>query len=592
MEDRLPRRLVAILYADVAGYSRLTGADEETTHRTLSKHLDLIAGTIEAHHGQVMHYAGDAVLARFDAVVDALSSATTIQQQLLEQNKNLPDENKVDFRIGVNLGDVIEDRGDIYGDGVNIAARLESLADSGGICISDAVRSAVKKKLDLVYDDMGEQSLKNIEEPVRAYRVYIRAGTRPENAVIKTTSSNSTPEFTLPERPSVAIMPFKSLGSDADQDYIADGIRLGIQATLVQLSGLFLVNAPILNTYKDKDVTAAVVGTELAVQYVLEGSVQQAGDRIRATVQLTDVSSRQTIWAERYDRVLDDVFKLQDEITGEVISSLNIKLIDSEVNRVWFGKLTSPEAREFYYRGSSYLYQGNKIDNARAREMYEGLYRVQPESVIGPANISVTHWLDSFFGWTEPSDESMKQAAKWAQLAMKYEDNNGIGHAVFGHLMLLGGKYDEAVATCRQGVELRSSCPVAHGLLGLVLNYSGDSDAAVKSAKEALQLQKMYPAWMLNVLAAAYRDSGKVELSIPAAQESLKIDPIKNDARLILCSDYKLANYHEQAQEIANEIISDDPSFRLSTYAKSQPYRHSSQFDKIMGALREAGLPD
>ena len=588
MEDRLPRKLAAILYADVAGYSRLTGEDEEATHRTLSEYLDLVSNTIEAHQGQVMHYAGDAVLAKFEAVVDALTGATEIQHQLAELNHDLPEQGRVEFRIGVNLGDVIEDRGDIYGDGVNIAARLESLADSGGICISDAVRSAVKKKLTLEYEDMGEQALKNIEEPVRAYRVC--TGQKPAE---RPGESSAAPlEFPLPARPSVAILPFKSLGADTDQDYLADGIRFGIQATLVQLSGLFLVNAPVLNSYREKDISAASAGTELGVQYVLEGSVQQSGDRIRATVQLTDVENRQVIWAERYDRVLEDVFELQDEITGEVISSLNIELIDSEKGRIWFKKLTSPEAREYYYRGTSHLYELNKEDNAIARQLYEDLYRVQPDSVIGPSNISITYWLDAFFGWEKPLTGSLEKAAKWAEIAMQYEDNNGIGHAVHGYILLLDGKYDEALTICSKGVELRTSCPVAHGLLGMVLNYSGDARAAVKNIKEALQLEKVYPAWLIDILASAYRDSGKIELSIPVALESVRLDPQNIDARLILCSDYKLAADHKQAQSIADEIIASDPEFRLSTYASSQPYKNPAPFDRVIGALREAGLPD
>jgi TolB-like protein len=535
-----------------------------------------------------MHYAGDAVLARFEAVVDALSSATEIQRQLAEQNKDLPEQSRVDFRIGVNLGDVIEDRGDIYGDGVNIAARLESLADSGGICISDAVRSAVKKKLTLEYEDMGEQSLKNIEEPVHAYRVFTG-----QSSVVRSGETSATSlEIPLPERPSIAIMPFKSLGADADHDYLADGIRLGIQATLVQLSGLFLVNAPVLNGYREKNTTAVSAGTELGVRFVLEGSVQQAGDRIRATVQLTDVNTRQTLWAERYDRVLENVFELQDEITGEVISALNVELIDSEKGRIWFKKLTSPKAREYYYRGMSHLYELNKQDNVIARQMFEELYRVQPDSVTGPSNISISYWLDAFFGWEEPSAGSIEQAAKWAEIAMQYEDNNGIGHAVYGYILLLDGKYDKALAICSEGVELRTSCPVAHGLLGMVLNYSGDAEAAVKSIKEALQLEKVYPAWLIDILASAYRDSGKIELSIPVAQESVRLDPQNIDARLILCSNYKLVANHKQAQSIAEEIIASNPEFCLATYASSQPYKNPAPLDRVIGALREAGLPD
>jgi class 3 adenylate cyclase/TolB-like protein/Flp pilus assembly protein TadD len=592
MNDRLPRKLAAILYADVAGYSRLTGADEDATHKTLNKYLDLFSQTIESHHGQVMHYAGDAILARFEAAVDALSCASVVQQQLAEYNEDLPENSQLHFRIGLNLGDVIEDRGEIYGDGVNIAARLESLADPGGICVSDAVRTAVQKKLDLNYEEMGDQSLKNIEEPVRAYRVLmdIRSSAIPGSTGAE--SSSSSLEFSVPDRPSVAILPFKSLGSDPDQDYLADGIRLGIQATLVQLSGLFLVNAPALNTYRDSDATATSVGTELDVRYILEGAVQQAGDRIRVTVQLTDVDTKQTIWAERYDRIVDDVFKLQDEITREVISALNIKLIKAESYRVWFEKITSPEAREYFYRGSSYLYGGNKEDNALARQMYEELYRVQPDSVIGPSNISITHWLDAFFNWTDNPDESIRQAAEWAKKAMQYDDNNGIGHAVYGHLQLLDGQYDEALTACSKGVELRASCPVAHGLMGLVLNYCGDARMAVKSLREALQLEKIYPAWMINVLAVAYRDCGEVELSISAAKESMRLNPQKDDAQLILCSNYKLAADHEQARSTADNIIASNPTFRLADYAKRQPYKHPAPLNRVIDALREAGLPE
>ena len=406
MGNRLPRKLAAVLYADVAGYSRLTGDDEDATHKTLNKYLDLFSQSIESHNGQVMHYAGDAILARFEAAVDALSCASVVQQQLAEYNEDLPEERQLHFRIGLNLGDVIEDRGEIYGDGVNIAARLESLAEPGGICVSDAIRSAVQKMLDLNYEEMGDQSLKNIEEPVRAYRVLMVTRSSAVSGAKGVESSSSSLEFSLPERPSIAILPFKSLGSDLDQDYLADGIRLGIQATLVQLSGLFLVNAPTLNAYRERDVTATSVGVELGVRYVLEGAVQQAGDSIRATVQLTDVDTKQTIWAESYDRIIDDVFKLRDEITREVISALNIKLIKGESYRIWFGKLNSPEAREYFYRGSSYIYGGNKEDNALARKMYKKLYHVQPDSVIGPSNISVTHWLDAFFNWP---DNSKKQ---------------------------------------------------------------------------------------------------------------------------------------------------------------------------------------
>jgi class 3 adenylate cyclase/lipopolysaccharide biosynthesis regulator YciM len=592
MQAPLPRKLAAIMYADVAGYSRLTGEDEDATHRTLGDYLDLIESTIGSHRGEVMHYAGDAVLAKFESVGNALSGAADIQTQLAERNAALPDDRKVHFRIGINLGDVIEDRGDIYGDGVNIAARLESLAQPGGICISDTVRSAMGKKLKFDIEDMGEQALKNIEQPVHAFKVIFRKSVQGKSDAVTSATNTAALEFSPPEPPTVAIMPFKSLGSDPDKDYLADGIRYGIQASLTQLSGLFLVHSPVLNTYRDKDYTAASVGKDLDARYVLEGAVQQAGKNLRATLQLIDVDTSQAIWAERYDRVVEDVFALQDEIAREVISSLHIKLVESETGRIWFSKLTSPEAKEFYYRGASHLYAGTKEDNAAARQMFAELYRVEPDSVIGPSNISATHWIDAAHGWTESRKDSYDQARQWAKKAMTYEDNNGIGHAVYGHLQLMDGKHDEALATCAKGVQLRASCPLAHGLLGLVRNYCGDSRTAIKSIRNALELEKVYPPWLIDILAAAYRDCSEIELSISAARESVRLNPLNIDARLVLCSDYKIAADDDNARSTAEEILRNDPEFRVSTYARSQPYKSPEPLERVVTALREAGLPD
>ena len=226
-----------------------------------------------------------------------------------------------------------------------------------------------------------------------------------------------------------------------------------------------------MNGYRNKNAGASAVGAELGVRYVLEGAVQQAGDRVRVTVQITDTDARRTILAENYDRVLTDIFQLQDEITREVIHSLNVKLVANEVDRVWFGKLKSPEAVEYYYRGANHFYELNRDDNATARHMFEQLHRVQPDSVVGPSYVAVTHWMDAFFGWADLTVQSMEQAATWAKTAMQYEENNGIGHAVYGHLQLVDRNYDAALDICTKGTKLRTSCPLAHALLGLVLNY-------------------------------------------------------------------------------------------------------------------------
>lgn len=486
MNDRLPRKLVAILYADVAGYSRLTGQDEDSTHRTLSEYLDLISARVTAHNGHVMHFAGDAVLARFDAIIDALSSAFEFQREIAGRNEALDEDRRVYFRVGVNLGDVIEDRGDIYG----------------------------------------------------------------------------------------------------------DGVRLGIQASLVQLSGMFLINAPVLNAYKATDLTAVEVGNELDVAYVLEGAVQQAGNRVRATVQLIGVTTGKAIWAEKYDRTIDEIFELQDEITREVISSINVKLLGREGGRLWASKLRNPESHSWFYRGLSHLYEGNKEDNALARQLFEKLYELEPHSVTGPSNIAITYWCDGFFKWTDSQEQAYALAKEWAEKSVEYEDNNGLGHAVLGYLELLNGEHENALETSNKSVELRGSCPLANVVRGLVLNYSGDSTSAVRDIREALHLQRVYPPWMINALAIAYRDSGDIDLSISAANEALRLKPGTSETQLVLCSAYAFGDAPGEARSVANSILGREPSFSLAQYADSIPYKQDDTRNKIIGALRESGLPD
>jgi len=585
----MERRLAAIVAADVVGYSRLMGANEAETLSDINADLrEIFDPKVQEFKGRIVKLMGDGILMEFPSAVQAVAFAFDVQHAVRKGNRDTPDDERIVYRIGINVGDIIFEGDDIFGDGVNIAARLEGIADPGGVCISGTVHDQILGKLPQAFEFIGHQALKNIGEPVRAYRALIGefgTETRPPN------KGRAALEFDPPDRPSIAILPFKSLNVDAEKDYIADGIRFGISASLVQLSGLFLVHAPALNSLRGKDVAAQSVGNELDVRYVLEGAVQWAGDRVRVTIQLTDVEAKQTILAQRFDRVVEDVFQLQDEITRDVIAALNIELVASETDRIWFAKLTSPEAVENYYRGSSHFYELNKDDNKVARQMFEGLYEVQPDSVIGPSYVAATHWLDAFFNWTDLSEGSLDLAVKWSKAAMEYEDNNGIGHAIYGHLQLLEGKFDEALATCSAGAKLRSSCPLAHGLLGLVLNFCGDPQSAVRSVKEALRLEKVYPTWLIDILAAAYRDGGSVELSLPAANESIRLNPKGIDARLVLCSAYGFSRDEDRARMVANEIMDTDPAFRLSEYAENLPYKSPEMRERLINALREAGLP-
>jgi TolB-like protein len=496
------------------------------------------------------------------------------------------------FRMGVNLGDVILVDDDIYGDGVNIAARLETLASPGGICISGTVYDQLAGKINQDIKDMGEQSLRNIEDPIRTYKI-LATGTEPAllgNLPSATVVSDLG--FGAPERPSIAILPFKNLSGDPDQNFLAEGLRLGIVSSLVQLSGIFLISTDAVNGYKDQEGLALQAGREVAAGYILEGSVQQVGQTLRATLHLTDVDTNEIIWSERYDGKVDDLFKVQDEITQEVLISLNVKLVAGEKGRVWFDGITNPQAREFYHRGISHVYLGTKDDNLAAlRQMLE-FYRVQPDTDHGPSFIALIHLTNAIFGWSESESRSLDEASRWAEVAVKYEKNSGIGYIVNGHLKLLQGQHDEALESCERAIGIRPSCSFTHGILASVQNFCGDSPIAVQHAREALLIERVYPPWIVNVLAAAYRDSGKVQLSIPAAQEALRLEPQQNEARLILCSGYVFADSNKDARQIARDVLAVDPTFNVSTYAEKQPYKHRETLEQIVEALHAAGLPE
>ena len=374
MDERLPRKLAAILYADVAEYSRLTGEDEDATHRALSEYLDLIADRITSHHGQVMHYAGDAVLAKFDAVVNALSCATDIQQLLAAQNEALPDERRVYFRIGVNLGDVIEDRGDIYGDGVNVAARLESLADAGGICISDAVRSAVKKKLDLDYEDMGKQVLKNIEEPVHAFRV------RGFKSGATATSPNHSKQGQSAVKPSIVVLQFQNMSKDAGNDYFVEGITEEIMTSLCRYREIVVAALGSSILVSQQKVDAGEAAKRLGVQYALSGSVRRAGDRVRITAGLIEGETGHQIWSEQYDHVLDDIFQVQDEVAQKIVTKLVGKIERSDHERSLRKETDNLSAYECVLHGRYFFHDwhGSEEDVRRAREMFEQAIKLDP----------------------------------------------------------------------------------------------------------------------------------------------------------------------------------------------------------------------
>ncbi len=603
LSDKPSIQLAAILHADVSDYGRLTQVDEIGTHQQLSASVDLMADRIRNSGGAIVRYAGNAVLARFQSAVAATHCAIGIQNTISALCAEIEEEKRLLYRMGINLGEVIVDRNDIYGDGVNVAAQLESLADPGGICISASVFQQLQGKLDANFRDIGEQKLQNIELPVHTYRVDSRpdAADRGDALLgISRFSRIAGPEtkeaiadvFQRSEPPSIMILPFKNLGGNEDQDALVDGFRLSIQSALVKLPGLFLINAPAVAHYRNKDVSAIRAGNEVGIRYVLDGAVQLAGDRVRVTIQLTDAPSAQIIWAERYDRVVDDIFEIQDEITTEVAIALDVKLLSGESGLIWWANLPSRKARELVLRGMSHMYMGNETGNTEARRIFEQLTEILPDSPQALALSAYTNWLDVMRGWSKDPAQSIARATAQAEKSIDNGDPDGFGRIVLASVRLFERRHDEALTLSKSAASVRQSCPMSKAVYANVLHFNGDPVQAIENVKRAVKHGRIYPPWMASLLAASYRDNGQVAPSISVANECLRIDPENLDGYVLLCTDYSLSNSASEAQKVAREILRSHPSFKISAYLETQPYKDSKTLENIARALREAGLPE
>jgi DNA-binding SARP family transcriptional activator/TolB-like protein len=588
-DSRLPRKLAAILYADVAGYSRLTGEDEDATHRTLRRYLDVLTSTVDAHGGEVVHYAGDAVLARFDAVADALSCAVAVQGELRAQNESLPEARRIRFRIGVNSGDVIEDRGDIYGDGVNVAARLEALAEPGGVCISDAVRVAVGNRLPFDYVFIGEQAVKNIAEPVRAYRVF-------EGDIVTVDIPGYRDEDTAaallpPGKPSLVVKPFANISADPEQDYFAEGLTQDIGIALVKIPGLFLTMDESPAAEKSRQMSVRDLGRQFGVRYVLTGGVRKHGNRVRVNAELIESSSGRRLWAERFDRELHDLFAIQDEITEEIVTAMDIKLVQGEAARFMRKALRNPVALETSYRGWHLLFHGTgKQDIREAQHLFEEVIRLEPAASIGYASAALAYWAEAGFGRIVSRTPSMERAAALAREALERGDTTGYANLILALVHLGNHEYEEAMSQATDGVASRPSCNGAYAIKSCVLNYLGRPTEAIEFAKYAVRLTPVYPAEFPAILAAAYHDSGRYEEAIAAAQASLRLKQDDLDPLLIVAASSVALGRTEEGRAAARKALQVNPAFSLAEFAASQPYKDPGSRDRLIDRLRSVGL--
>jgi adenylate cyclase len=562
------------------------GADESgTLERLKALRRELVEPCINARSGRIVKLMGDGLLAEFRSVVEAVQCAANIQEGMVGREPDLPAPERISLRIGVNLGDILVEGADIYGDGVNVASRLEALATPGGICLSGAAYDAVEGKLDLQFEAIGPQKVKNIDKPVRVYRLNV-----PTSAAESVADLSESPQ--LPNKPSIAVLPFTNMSNDKTQDHLADGIAEDIITALSKVSNLFVVARNSTFTYKGQPIDIKQVGREQGVRYVLEGSVQRSGQRLRTTAQLIDATLGHHIWAQRYDRVIDDVFDIQDEITREVTSALQVHLTEGEQARLWASGTKNLEAWEAAIQCPALLHSHRRVDVLPARRLAERALQLDENYASAWAMLGWAHWTEVFNGWADDPDTKLSLALDALKRALAIDDSNPDTLALLAFLHLSLRKYGEARQFIEKAMTLGPNNSFAFGVAANVELYSNRPEAMVPLLKRAIRLSPIYPAWYLGDLSYAYVLMGRLEEAIATANESIKIDPdyIYNYHTLAIAH-VELGQIDAARRDIEN-ILRIEPKMSVRTYRDSQPYQDETQLNRIVTAFREAGLPE
>jgi adenylate cyclase len=581
--QEVKRKLAAILSADVEGYSRLMGEDEVSTIRTLTACKEVMASLIRQHGGRVVDSPGDNLLAEFASVVDSVSCAVKIQQDFAERNQEELEAGRMQFRIGVNLGDVITEEDRIYGDGINIAARLESICEGGGVCISRGVYDQVKDKLSYKYIYEGEQTVKNIKDPLRVYKVVI-------DSDVSTAETDGSVALDLPEKPSIAVLPFDNMSGDPNQEYFSDGLSEQIITGISRIRELFVVARNSTFTFKGKATKVQQVGRELGVRYVLEGSVQKSNDRVRINAQLIDAISGHHLWAETYDRDLNDVFEIQDEITMNIMHALQIELTEGDQWRYWEGQTSNIRAFSKQLEGFEYFYRFTKEDNAQARKLFEDAIALDPNYAAPYACSGWTHLNGIYFSWSENPLESFEMAEKLAQKAIAINDALDHAHSLLSQIRLFQRQYDTAIDEAEKAVALNPNGSLAYALYGFTLVFAGRPEDALSMLKKAIRLNPIPPAYYLFLLGLAYRGIRHYEDALEAYRKALPQYPDTIVVQLGLAASYAALGRQQEANEAVAEVLRLNPNFSLDFYLMTVPFKNQSDLERHLKDLRRAGL--
>jgi adenylate cyclase len=581
------RKLAAILSADVQGYSRLMGEDEVATIRTLTAYRDAMAALIRQHRGRVVDSPGDNLLAEFVSVVDAVQCAVEIQQELKKRNADLPASRKMEFRIGINLGEVVVEAEKIYGDGVNLAARLEGLADAGGICVSGIVYDQVENKLNFLnlgYEYLGEQTVKNIAKPVPVYRVHLEPGAMASSMRGKSEATSSRPP--LPDKPSIAVLPFANLSGDPEQEYFSDGITEDLITDLSKLSGLFVISRNSAFLYKGKAVTPEQVGQELGVRYTLEGSVRKAGNRVRISAQLIDTTTGYHLWAERYDRELQDIFAVQDEVTHKIVAALEVKLTEGEQKRPRRPPTHNLDAYEHFLRGLEYYWRRTREANAQARQMFERAIELDPNFATAYAWLGRACMVEWMFQWNE-DPQILERAFALAQRAAVLDSSLPVAHQTLAYVFLLRKQFEQAIVEAERAVTLDPNDADARVTLGEILSCAGRPQEAVGLVEKAMRLDPHYPASYLYALGQAYYLTGRYEEAITVLKRLLTRNPDHLHAHFFLAISYSEIGRTEEARAELAACKDIGPTYSLERMKDRIPYRDPTLLERWVSIIRE-----
>lgn len=631
MEEPGRRKLAAILMADAVGYSRLMGRDEMGTVVAIQAARKIFHDEVEKHSGRIVNTPGDSILAEFPSVVEALSSAVEIQRKLADQNRDLEAEQAMQFRIGINLGDVVEADDVIYGDGVNIAARLESLAEPGGIAISGTAYDHVENKLPLSFEYAGEQQVKNIDRDVRVYNVRSHSDATKEKTHQSSTGSaafqfskrvgismaslvviaaivvviinqfgdsgRSDDDFESIPKASIAVLPFVNMSGDPDQEYFADGITDTMITDLSKLRGLLVIARNSAFTYKNQAVDIKQVGRELGVRYVLEGSVQKAEDRIRLNAQLLNAQSGGHVWAERFDRPIEDVFTVQDEITQQIVTELEVELVEGDRARIWRRATDNPDAYDAFMRGRQHFLQFTREKHAQAGQWFEKAISLDPQFALAYAWLSAKHYIDYRYGWGESPEESLRSATMVANRAITLDDQLATGYFSLGYVHFIKGQDELAEIEFQKALALNPNDALGIGIYGITLMYRERYPEALDHFSRMLRLSPVPEPGTFHFVGETYRLMGRYNEAIDTFNDVLVMAPAYMGVRVKLICAYVQAGRHEEAERELDVLLENHPAFTVTEFEnnwapKSTSYRDPEEIGRMASLLRTAGLPE